>query len=167
MSGDGGFSGADAHVFGYSVCVLAVDVLEVAHEFEIGREDCVDVVVGEGDLGVFGVVVARGVLLCVELGDGEGCLAGVSDLAAVPAHLFVLFPVVACVVEDLPLVDGDGAVLLPEALLDEAEVELEDFAGGFEVEGWVVEADVDSGGKGFVEVADAVGCEEEDAGVVF
>jgi hypothetical protein len=26
---------------------------------------------------------------------------------------------------------------------------------------------VDAGGKGFVEVADAVGCEEEDAGVVF
>lgn len=63
--------------------------------------------------------------------------------------------------------DVDFAALVAEALLDDAQVEAEDFARGRFVEGRVVEGDVDAGGEGLVKVADAVGREEEDACVVF
>jgi hypothetical protein len=51
--------------------------------------------------------------------------------------------------------------------LEAADVEVEDGEGLFNGERRVVERDVDAGLESFVEGADAVGGQEQDAGIVF
>lgn len=99
--------------------------------------------------------------------EGERGLARVADLATVPAGVRVLGEVAGCEATDLHAVNFDDATSGFEAVLDHVHVELEDPDGFVFVEFGVVETDVDAGGEGFVEVADAVGGEEEDTGVVF
>lgn len=103
-------------------------------------------------------------LVRVEFRQRYGRLEGVLDLAAVPRGL--AFPVQLLVVflrvfVDLVRFGVEGFLALGESF----EVHLPDLEGGAFVEGGVVEADMDPGFEGFVEVADFVGGEEEDAGV--
>lgn len=106
------------------------------------------------------------VALGLELGERQRRLAGVADLAPVPPRVRVLGEVLGREAADAHLVDVDAALLVREALLDHLHVDFEYFDRLFRVELGVVEADVDAGREGFVKVADSVGCQEEDAGIV-
>lgn len=102
--------------------------------------------------------VLEALVLGLELGEGEGRLARVADLAAVPPGVRVLSEVAFSEAANFHLVDLDGAILGLEAIFDHFHVDAEDADGFILVEFGVVQTDVDTGGECLVEVSDAVSC---------
>lgn len=98
------------------------------------------------------------VSLRLELRQSKGCLARISDLAAVPTRVAMVVEVFGGEASNSHLVDIDPSTLQDKTLLDHLHVNLEHSYCLILVECWVVEADVDPGGEGLVKVADAVGC---------
>jgi len=109
----------------------------------------------------------------VKVSQAAGYLEGVADLAAVPAAAaIVAAELVGGELEDLGLVDlqREQLVIALVALdldgVEAGDVHLPDLECLLELERWVVELQVDSRLEGFVEGADAVGGEKEEAVVV-
>lgn len=103
--------------------------------------------------------------LSFELGECQRCLAGVSDLTPVPPPALFAGMEVG-LGEGSDIVNGDFALLVPEALFDHSDVDFEDLDDFFTVQLRVVETDVDTRGKGFIKVTNSICGQEENPGVV-
>lgn len=159
---------AQVEVDGTAVALGAPDVAEILAEVEVGLLDRLEVLqlqLDDGGLVNLAVDVECAALR-VELGQGQRRLARVADLSAVPPVIQMLLEVLQSKVFDGGSVEVDAPALLFEALLYEIKVELEHLERLDLVQRRVVQAHVDSGGKGLVKVSDAVRGEKENTGVV-
>ena len=104
--------------------------------------------------------------LRIKFGEGDGGLEGIFDLTPVPGASFGFGEtevVLLGVFLDRFAVHFDVFLVLDQSL----QVHFPDFAAGVLVKLRVVQADVDTGFEGFVEMTNFVGGKKEDSGVVF
>ncbi len=62
--------------------------------------------------------------------------------------------------EDFVLPNLDASLLRSEALINQANIEPKNCLSSGHVDLWIVEADVNPGGKCLIEISDLIGCEE-------
>lgn len=102
-----------------------VKLLEILGELEVSLRYGVEVVHFKAYVCVWiqdRVMISP---LCLELGEGKCCLAGVPDLSAVPSGLVVGSEVVQCKVNDFVSLNRDVSLVIAEAVFDEFQVQLE------------------------------------------
>lgn len=165
---DDSLEGAKAQLPSSSLGVGAVYAPQVFKERQIGLGYALDVADFEVDSGVglLCQVVLLVLGLGVVLGQGEGSLASIANLATVPAGIFVVIPVLTDVVLDIVLVDLDVAASSLVAVANHVEVQSADSASRDPVKLRVVQDHVDARGEGFVKIAHTISGEEKNAGVV-
>lgn len=148
--------------------VSPVQVSDVAREVQVCLGDEFKVSNLELHVGV-GVFDNRRMLfveLSFKLGQGEGGLAGVSDLSPIPAVEGVLVEVFPDKIAYFNFVGLEIARGVNKSIFDELQVQTEDLKRVGSLQFRVVQADVDTGRKGLVKVTDTVGREEKDSSVV-
>jgi hypothetical protein len=106
----------------------------------------------------------RAVSLGLELGQRQSRLTGIADLATVPSCQRVVVIVIRS--KSYDIVDNNCSLLSFKALVDHIHVDLEHFDSLVFAQLWIVQADMDTRGEGLIKVADAISCQEQNAGVV-
>jgi len=104
------------------------------------------------------------VSLGLKFGQRQRRLTGIADLATVPSFLRVIVIVIRS--KSYDIVDNNCSLLSVKALVDHIHVDLEYFDSLVLAQLWIVQANMDARGEGLIEVADAISCQEENAGIV-
>lgn len=105
------------------------------------------------------------VSLGLKFGQRQSRLTGIADLATVPSCQRVIGIMIKS--KSCDIVDKNCSLLIFKTLVDHIYVDLEYLQSLSLAQLWIVQANMDARGEGLIEVADAISCQEENAGVVF
>lgn len=150
-----------------AILVCFVQLVQVPHKFPIGAGYCFEMTDGQPDLSVriedLFVISASS----VELSQGKSCLAGVSNLPAVPSHLLMLGPVLLSIFQNLTLINVKQPLFPLKSLPNEPDIELEDLRGSIQGQLRIVQTDMNARTERLIEVSDAVCGKEENSRIIF
>lgn len=130
-------------------------IFEIMGELQIGVGNRFEVLLLESDFGTSVNYCVMFGPLSLKLGKRKCRLAGIPDLASIPPRLLV-FQVVLRGEFQYLLIYAQLSTFSMEPVTEHCQVQLEDLDGRVESERRIVEADVDTRGKSFIEVANTI-----------
>lgn len=160
------FTRSDTKLARPDVLVDTIQLFEVFSELDVSLGYGVEVLDREAYVSIWIQDLLVISPLGLELGQGERCLASISDLSTVPSGPDVGFKVVQCKLDDLIPLDLDIRLVVVEAVLDELQVQFENRARLVVAQRRIVQTDVDPAAKGLVNDPNAICREKEDSSVI-
>jgi len=125
----------DAGLLGPLISRRVSNRLQILDKVEVCVRNNLEVALPEVDLRLGSLLLGPlGVVLC----QSQGCLARVSNLAAVPSSMLMLFVILLDMAEDLGLFHYDTSALAPEPLADKLQIKLQHLLRAVLIERWVV-----------------------------